>query len=256
MLTVEGKVALVTGASSGIGEGISRCLSEHGATVYIGDIDQENGRNLANTLGPSAHFLKLDVTREADWAAAAAEIERAHGRLDILVNNAGAAAAIQRLTAETTEDFERITRLNINGVWFGIRAAVPLMRRANGGSIINIASIDSFIGVAGMTTYVTTKFAVLGLTKSAALELGTFGIRVNAVHPGIIATPAVARLPDAIKNGLQDAVSRQPIGRLGTPADVANAVLFFASDQSAYCTGSSLVVDGGHIAGRYRELSD
>lgn len=183
-------------------------------------------------------------------------IDGAHGRLDILVNNAGAASGIQRMDIETVEDFERITRLNINGVWMGMRASIPLMRKAGGGSIVNIASIDSFIGVAGMTTYVATKFAVLGLTKSAALELGEFGIRVNAVHPGIIETPGVERLPQTIRDGLNEAVARQPIKRLGRPADVANAALFFASDEAAYCTGASLIVDGGHVAGRYRELTD
>lgn len=256
MFDLSGKISLVTGASSGIGKGIARGLIDAGAVVYFGDIDEENGRGAIEGLGNNAKFIKLDVTRESDWRTAMEVIDRAHGHLDILVNNAGAASGVQRMDVETPEDFDRITRLNINGVWLGMRAAIPPMRRAGGGSIVNIASIDSFIGVAGMTTYVATKYAVLGLTKSAALELGEFGIRVNAVHPGIIGTPGVDRLPQSIKDGLNEAVARQPIKRLGRPEDVANAVLFFASDAAAYCTGASLVVDGGHIAGRYRELPD
>lgn len=251
---MKGNIALVTGASSGIGEGIARRLSDEGAVVYLGDVDEERGHQVAESLGSSAHFIRLDVTDEADWAAAMDRIVGDHGKLDTLVNNAGAASAIQRMDLETPQDFERILRLNIQGVWFGMRAAIRPMQAAGGGSVVNIASIDSFIGVAGMTTYVTSKFAVLGMTKSAALELGAFGIRVNAVHPGIIATPAVARLPQSILDGLETAVARQPIKRLGRPEDVAGAVLFFASPDAAYCTGSSLLVDGGHIAGRYREL--
>jgi 3alpha(or 20beta)-hydroxysteroid dehydrogenase len=251
---LQGMTALVTGGASGIGEGIAHTLAAHGCSVVIGDIDHERGRGVAEEIGPSARYVELDVTVEEQWRDAVDRTLAGTGRLDVLVNNAGASSGVHRLEHETPEDFQRILQLNLAGVWFGIRAVAPAMRTRGRGSIVNIASIDSFIGVAGMTTYVTTKFGVLGMTRSAALELGDAGIRVNAVHPGIIETPGVAALSPQVREELDEAVSRQPLRRMGQPEDVGRAVLFFAADDSAYCTGSSLVVDGGHLAGRHREL--
>lgn len=256
MLDLQGRVALVTGAGSGIGEEIARVLSEAGAHVVVTDIDSKSAATVAGRLGDPAWARHLDTSSPESWdEAIAAALDKA-GRLDILVNNAGASAPIRRLDQEPVDDFDRIMGVNLRGVWLGIRAAVAPMKKVGGGSIVNIASIDSFIGVAGMTTYAATKFGVLGLTKSTALELGPLGIRVNAVHPGIIDTPPVKAMPAHIRAQLHDAVAKQPIARLGSPTDVARAVLFFAADMSAYCTGSSLLVDGGHIAGRFRELAN
>lgn len=254
MLNLENRIALVTGAASGIGAGIAKALWEAGATVIFSDINRNDGEERTRQFGSRTEFQFLDTSDSAAWAEVVEDVEARHGRLDILVNNAGAAAPVRRLDMEPIADFDRINAINLRGVWLGTRAVIPLMQKAGGGSVINIASIDSFIGVAGMSTYVATKFGVLGLTKSTALELGPLGIRVNAVHPGIIDTPAVNRLPGHVMGQLAAAVAKQPIARLGTPEDVARAVLFFASDLSAYCTGASLLVDGGHIAGRFRDL--
>jgi 3alpha(or 20beta)-hydroxysteroid dehydrogenase len=143
--------------------------------------------------------------------------------------------------------------LNVTGVWLGMRSVIPAMERRGGGSIINISSIDGLVGVEGLPTYVASKFAVTGMTRSLALELGGRGIRVNSVHPGIIETPMVAKNTGKSMARLQAAVARQPIARMGRPEEIANAVVFFASDESSFCTGASLVVDGGHIAGPHRE---
>ncbi|MFT4055688.1 MAG: glucose 1-dehydrogenase [Novosphingobium sp.] len=256
MPDLSGRFALVTGSASGIGRQIAVELAHAGAHVFVSDIDERSGAAAAAELGAQGTFLRLDTSSEQDWQDALDTIAVSAGRLDILVNNAGAAAPVRRLDQEPVEDFDRISAINLRGVWLGIRSAVPLMREAKGASVVNIASIDSFIGVAGMSTYAATKFAVLGLTKSLALELGPLGIRVNAVHPGIIDTPPVKALPEHVLDQLLQAVANQPIARLGLPHDVAQAALFFASDMSAYCTGASLVVDGGHIAGRFRVLPD
>lgn len=172
------------------------------------------------------------------------------------MNCAGSASRLQRIDQEPRADFDRLMQLNVTGTWLGIRAVVPVMRLGGGGSIINIGSIDSFIGVAGLASYVSSKFAVVGLTRSAALEYGHMGIRVNSIHPGVVQTPLLAKVTPRMLQELTEAVNRQPIKRFGTTDEIALATLFFAGDDSSYCTGSSLVVDGGHIAGRHRDLVD
>lgn len=256
MTRLAGKVALVTGGASGIGEGISRTFAAAGCITIIGDVQRERGQAVAESLRASARFVHLDVTDESMWRAAVEGVVLEFGRLDVLVNNAGTSAGVKRIDKEDPADHERLMRLNVTGVWNGIRAVVPAMRRQGSGSIINIASMDSFIGVSGMATYVTSKYAVLGLTKSAALEYGHMGIRVNAIHPGVVRTPLVDSLAPNVLAELNEAVARQPIKRLAEPADIGKAALFFATDDSSYCTGSSLLVDGGHTAGRYRDLID
>jgi 3alpha(or 20beta)-hydroxysteroid dehydrogenase len=253
-----GKVALVTGAAQGIGAAVARKLAAHGAQVAIADIQAERGEALARELGAAlarelgaaAVFLRLDVTQLDAWQGGVAEIERRFGRLDVLVNNAGGGAG-GAIDGESLADHERILRLNVTGVWAGIKSVIALMAAGGGGSVINISSIDGLAGVAGLSTYVATKHAVTGLTRSLALELGGRGIRVNSVHPGIIETPLVKASP--VQERLRKAIARQPIPRMGRPEEIANAVLFFASDESSYCTGASLVVDGGHLAGPYRD---
>jgi 3alpha(or 20beta)-hydroxysteroid dehydrogenase len=245
-----GKVALVTGAAQGIGEAVASCFARHGARVVVADIQDERGQALARELGEGARFLHLDVRDLAAWEAGVAETQARFGRLDILVNNAGGGAG-GRIELESLADHERILQLNVTGVWAGIRTAAPVMAAQGGGSIVNISSIDGLAGVAGLSTYVATKHAVTGLTKSLALEWGGRGVRVNSIHPGIIATPLVLASP--VQERLDKAIARQPIARMGRPEEVANAVLFFAGDESSYCTGASLLVDGGHLAGPYRD---
>ena len=247
-----GKIALVTGAASGIGEAIARAFAGHGATVVVSDIRREPGEAVARDIGEAASFLLLDASDPASWEAGVAGIEDRFGGLDILVNNAGAGAGggIER---ESIEDHRRVVELNFTGVWIGTKFAVPTMRRRGGGSIVNISSIDGLVGVEGLSTYVGTKFAVTGMTRSLAIELGPQNIRVNSVHPGIIETPMVKNTLPRSMERLRKAVARQPIARMGRPEEIANAAVFFASDESSFCTGASLVVDGGHIAGPYRD---
>ena len=247
---LSGRIAIVTGGASGIGEATARTFAAHGATVIIADVAAERGMALANEIGNPATFLALDVADPGAWAAVIDEVVRRFGGIDVLVNNAGI-GGMTEITDESPEQHHRMLDINLTGVWAGIRAVVPAMKAAGGGSIVNISSIDGLVGVAHNATYVASKFAVTGLTRSLALELGEHGIRVNSVHPGITRTPIMPAGP--LMPRLQQAIDRQPIKRIGQPQDIANAVLFFASDESAYCTGSSLVVDGGHIAGPYRD---
>jgi 3alpha(or 20beta)-hydroxysteroid dehydrogenase len=248
-----GKVALVTGAAQGIGEAIARNFVAHGASAVIGDIQEERGARLARELGQKAVFQHLDVRHLGQWEAAVAATVRQFGRLDILVNNAGGGEGGGPILQADPAAHERMMELNVTGVWLGIRSVIPAMKQSGGGSIINISSIDGLAGVAGLSTYVATKFAVTGLTRSLALELGDDGIRVNSIHPGIIGTPLVLSIPPKFMARLDSAIARQPIKRMGRPEEIANAALFFASDESSYCTGSSLVVDGGHLAGPFRD---
>jgi 3alpha(or 20beta)-hydroxysteroid dehydrogenase len=247
-----GKVALVTGGAQGIGEGIVRKCVQHGARVFIGDIQAERGGQLASELGEAAAFQHLDVCDLAAWERAVTACVERFGRLDILVNNAGGGFA-GGIEAETLEQHQRGIMLNVTGVWSGIRTAAPVMAAAGGGSIINISSIDGLAGVGGLSTYVASKHAVTGLTRSLAIEFGPRGVRINSVHPGITETPLVKASAGPMMDRLNKAIARQPIPRMGRPEDIANAVLFFASDESAYCTGAGLVVDGGHLAGPYRD---
>jgi 3alpha(or 20beta)-hydroxysteroid dehydrogenase len=252
---MNGKIALVTGGAQGIGEAIARKLAAHGATVVIGDIQRDKGAAVAAEIGVPATFLPLDVTDPENWSAAVAEVVSRHGGLDVLVNNAGDGTG-GPIEHQDIARHKAIVDLNLNGVWLGIRAAVPALAARGGGSIVNISSIDGLAGVTGLSTYVGTKFAVTGMTKALALELGDRGIRVNSVHPGIVDATYNRGMPPAAMERLRGAVARQPIKRMARVEEIANAVLFFASDESSYCTGSELLVDGGHLAGPYRDPMD
>lgn len=249
---ISGKVALVTGGAQGIGEAIARKLAAHGARVVIGDIQRDRGEGVARGIGKAASYLLLDVTQPDSWTAAMDQIKAVAGGLHVLVNNAGNGCG-GPIEHQDVEVHRRIVDLNLNGVWLGVRAVVPAMASRGGGSIVNISSIDGLAGVTGLSTYVATKFAVTGMTKALALELGDKGIRVNSVHPGIVETTYDRAMPPAHMARLEKAIARQPIRRMARAEEVANAVLFFASDESSYCTGSHLLVDGGHLAGPYRD---
>lgn len=249
---LHGKVALVTGAARGLGEAQARLFAEQGAVVVLTDVDADRGSAVAADLGGPASFRRLDVRREEDWAAVVNECTSTYGGVDVLVNNAGTGTDPGPIECETTENHLLLVDLNLSGVWRGIRAVIPAMRARGGGSIVNISSIDGLAGVAGMATYTATKFAVTGLTRTTALELGRHGIRVNSVHPGIMQTPLIEGASESLRKRLQDLVGLQPIPRIGRPVEVAHAALFLASDESSYCTGSGIVVDGGHLAGPHR----
>ena len=248
-----GKVALVTGAASGQGAAEARLFAEEGARVAVTDVDEAGATATAAGIGDAAIARRLDVTHEEEWSAAVELTVESFGRLDILVNNAGVGFLPRRIELEDPDDHRRVIDVNLHGVYLGMRAVTPVMTRQRAGAIVNISSIDGLVGVAGMTSYAASKFAVTGMTRTAALELGPRGIRVNSIHPGVIRTPLVDTAPPEILARLQSVLDRQPIPRMGTPEEVAYLALYLASDESSYCTGAQFVIDGGHLAGPYRE---
>ncbi len=243
----EGKVVLVTGAARGQGAEEARRFAAEGARVVLGDVLVGELAQVAEEIGDQACSVPLDVTEPREWDRAVATALERFGGLDVLVNNAGIATPTP-IVGGDAEVFVRVLMVNQFGVYLGMRAVAPLMRERGGGAIVNISSIDGMIGMPFVAAYVSSKFGVRGLTKVAALELADAGIRVNSVHPGFIDTPML-RQPagDQLMGRLGAAV---PIRRLGTPTDVADVVLFLASEQATYCTGSELVVDGGVTAGK------
>lgn len=257
---VQGKVALVTGAAAGIGAAIAATLGREGARVVLTDLDGRRGEEVAagiRAAGGEALYLQQDVTDEARWAEVAGEIGRRFGRLDVLVANAGI-AIIAPVTEMTLEQWRRQTAVNIDGVFLSARHGIPLMRRSGeGGSIVLLSSVAGLRGSAGLAGYSATKGAVRLFAKSVALECAQDNIRCNSVHPGIIDTEIWDKMPgrsNAPIESRQVAEASVPTGRLGTPQDVANCVLFLASDASGYVNGSELVVDSGMTAGRVGSL--
>ena len=247
---VAGKVVVITGAASGLGAESARRLAEEGARLLLTDLAADAGEALAATLGADAHFLAHDVADEAGWSAVAGEAVRRFGRIDGLVNSAGVAAGAPLLEM-TYADWRRVLSINLDGTFLGMRACAPAMAQAGGGSIVNLSSILGKVGQAGAAHYCASKGGVLMLTKAAALEWAPAAIRVNSVHPGYIDTPMVAGSLLASENGneLRDLIiSRHPLGRLGRPREIADAVVFLISDEASFMTGAELVVDGGYTA--------
>ena len=239
-----GKVALITGGARGQGAEEGRLFAAEGATVILTDVLEDEGGRTAAEIG--AEFLMHDVGDEAQWETVVADVIAHHGRLDVLVNNAGIFQPKQLLKT-SVEDWDRTIRINQLGVFLGLKVGGRAMIAAgNGGSIVNISSVAGLEGVFGSMAYGASKWAVRGMTKVAAKEFGRDGIRVNSVHPGIIETDMVSGMPamsdDARKARLAASL---PVGRLGTPRDIAEMVLFLASDASGFCTGQEFVVDGG-----------
>jgi 3alpha(or 20beta)-hydroxysteroid dehydrogenase len=235
---VDGKVALISGAARGMGAAHARALVGEGAKVVIGDILDEEGKALADELGEAARYAHLDVTQPDDWTAAVDTALNDFGTLNVLVNNAGI-VALGQLGKFDLAKWQRVIDVNLTGTFLGIQAAVEPMKAAGGGSIINVSSIEGLRGAVMVHPYVASKWAVRGLSKSAALELAPHNIRVNSIHPGFIRTPMTKHLPD-------DMVT-VPLGRPGNSNEVASFVLFLASDESSYATGAEFVMDGGLV---------
>ena len=247
MARLTGKVALISGGARGQGEAEARLFCTEGASVVIGDVLDEQGRKVAAEIGESARYVHLDVTREGDWAHAVAEARARFGRLDILVNNAGIVRT-GYLENHSLADYLAVVNVNQVGVFLGMREVIGAMREAGGGSIVNISSNAGLEGVEGVIGYAASKWAVRGMTKSAALELGQYGIRVNSVHPGGVDTPMLGgqELGHMLAT---NPFAGQPIPRIAQPEEIARLVLFLASDESSYSTGSEFTADGGRMAG-------
>ena len=249
-MRLEGKVALISGGARGMGAAEARMFASEGASVVIGDVLEDEGRRVAAEIGEAggqALFVPLDVTSESQWRDAIDAAVSSFGRLDVLVNNAGIGGGGN--VEETTEaDWDRTMDINAKGVFLGTKTAIPAMRRSGGGSIINISSQLGIVGTDNSSPqYQASKGAVRLLTKSTAIQYAREGIRANSVHPGPIVTP-MTEAGRADQDRYDLTVSRIPLGRYGEPEDVAYGVLFLASDESSFMTGSELVIDGGWVA--------
>ena len=255
MFSLQNKISLVTGAGSGIGAAIAEVFAIAGAFVFVADRDEKSGREIVArilSLQGRAEFLKLDVSVESDCREIAHGVLSKLGRLDVLVNNAGI-GHVGTLLQTTAQDLDRLYAVNVRGVFNVTKAFLPDMVKRKSGSIINLASIGGVVGVRDRAAYCATKFAVVGLTKSVALDHAKDGVRVNCICPGRVETPFVAarlaEYPDPEK-ARREMSATQAVGRMGRPDEIAAAALYLASEESAFVTGSEFIIDGGFSAGK------
>jgi len=255
MFDLTGKIALVTGAASGIGEAIAFTFARQGAFVYAADIDEANGQRVAAEIGGDggrAAFLKLNVAEQKDCLNAVEVVQAEHGRLDILVNNAGL-GHVGNILGTTVDDLDRLYAVNVRGMFDLTKAFIPGMIERKYGVIVNMSSVGGVAAVSDRIAYCTTKFAVVGFTKCLALDHALQGIRANCICPGRVETPFVkARLteyPDPEK-AYHDMAATQAMGRMGKPEEIAAAALYLASDEAAFVTGSALIIEGGFTVGK------
>jgi cyclopentanol dehydrogenase len=247
---LDGRVALISGGARGQGAAEARLFAREGASVALGDILDNEGMKVEaeiRELGGEATYVHLDVTTEKDWRMAVDLIESKYGKLNILVNNAGISLGTLPIEEITVEDWEHLMTVNVTGVFLGTKLAIPAMRRAGGGSIVNISSTAGIVGIGRSAAYTASKGAVRLFTKATAIQHAKDKIRCNSVHPGPVNTPFLQELLDNPVR-LQERLSRVPLGRLATPEDIAYGVLYLASDEASYVTGSELVIDGGTTA--------
>jgi 3alpha(or 20beta)-hydroxysteroid dehydrogenase len=241
MARLDGKVALITGAASGMGASHARGFAAEGAKVVLADVLDDEGAEVAAELGDAGRFVHLDVSDNEGWAAAVQIAVEQYGGLDVLVNNAGI-AGYAPFEEHSLDTWNRVIEVNLTGVFYGIKAAIEPLKRRGGGSIINVSSVAGLRGYPDRPSYVSSKFGVRGLTKSVALDLGQYGIRVNSVHPGWIETGLSAHAPEKWLDTLA-------LGRTGDPSEATALMVYLASDESSYSTGAEFVIDGGQCAG-------
>ena len=247
---MDGKVALISGGARGQGAAEARLFAQEGAKVVIGDLLDVDGMRVAAEiaeLGGEAVYVHLDVTREEDWQSAVQAAVSAFGKLDVLVNNAGIWRR-GRVEDTSVEDWDAVQNVNSKGVFLGTKAAIPEMRKAGGGSVINISSTAGLVGGPRSTAYTASKGAVRLFSKATAIQYAGEGIRSNSIHPGPIDTEMIQQVWQGEDNSREESIARTPLGRVGTVDDIAYGALFLASDESSFMTGSELVIDGGSTA--------
>jgi len=247
-MELEGKVALITGAGSGIGEGTAMLFAKEGAKLVLSDINEEAGNKVLTKIkenGGEAVFFKADTSVAQDSEKSVEVALKTFGRLDIAVNNAGIGGAMAPVGEYGIDDWDKVIAINLSGVFYGMRYQIPAMLKNGSGSIINVASILGNVGLAKSAAYVAAKHGVVGLTKSAAIEYSSKGIRVNSVGPGFIRTPLLEQLE---KEHLDQIIALHPIGRLGEVKEVAQLFLWLASERSSFATGAYYPIDGGYLA--------
>jgi NAD(P)-dependent dehydrogenase (short-subunit alcohol dehydrogenase family) len=245
---LQGKVAVVTGAGSGIGRAVALAYAREGAAVLVSDVNEAGGRETCDRIAAArgrASFFRADVSRPAECAALADEAARAFGGLDVACNNAGIGGAIAPVAEQPVEAWDRVVAVNLSSVFYCMRAQIPRMLERGGGAIVNMASILGAVGFAGSAGYVAAKHGVLGLTQTAALEYSAKGIRVNAVGPAFIETPLLSALDATARAGL---VALHPIGRLGRPEEVAELVVWLSSPAASFMSGAYVPIDGGYLS--------
>lgn len=251
MADFDGKVALVTGGGVGIGRATALALAREGAQVVIGNRNSERGDEVVKAVqdaGGEASFLRTDVESEGDIKALVDHAVSTYGRIDVAFNNAGIEGLVAPLVDQTDDNFHSVMNINVRGVWLSMKYQIPQMLKSGGGAIVNNSSVAGMIGFGGIGIYSASKHAVMGLTKCAALEYSAQGIRINAVNPGVIDTSMVDRLADSMETEKESLSALHPIGRIGQPDEVANAVLWLCSDKASFVTGIGMAVDGAYTA--------
>lgn len=248
---LDGKIALVTGSSSGIGRASALAFAREGAKVVVADVLVDGGQEtvrLIQAAGGQGLFIKTDVSKAAEVEVLIKQIVATYGRLDCAYNNAGVEGTFVTTTEYTEADWDRVMAINLKGVWLCMKYEIAQMLQQGGGAIVNTASGAGLVGVVGLSAYVASKHGVIGLTKTAALEYAKTGIRVNAVCPGVIQTPMVARLTNNRPDLGEALVAGEPMGRVGKPEEIAEAAVWLCSDAASFVTGHAMSVDGGYVA--------